>query len=64
MSKTNRIVKNMKSSYERDSRETFRLVVREKFPAKTFDTVSAALTNKSNEINISSTRERSNGYVN
>ena len=38
-------VKNMKSSYERDSRETFRLVVREKFPAKTFDTVSAALTN-------------------
>ena len=35
----------MKSSYERDSRETFRLVVREKFPAKTFDTVSAALTN-------------------
>ena len=46
MSKTNRIVKNMKSSYERDSRETFRLVVREKFPAKTFDTVSAALTNK------------------
>lgn len=38
-------VKNMKSAYERDSRETFRLVVREKFPAKTFDTVSAALTN-------------------
>jgi hypothetical protein len=38
-------VKNMKSTYERDSRETFRLVVREKYPAKTFDTVSAALTN-------------------
>jgi hypothetical protein len=38
-------IKNMKSSYQKESRETFRLVVREKFPAKTYDTVSAALTN-------------------
>lgn len=38
-------VKNMKHAYERNSRERFNLVVREKFPAKTYDTVSAALTN-------------------
>ena len=38
-------IKNLKHVYERNSRETFRLVVREKFPAKTFDTVSSALTN-------------------
>ena len=38
-------VRNLKNTYERNSREQFRLVVREKFPAKTYDTVSAALTN-------------------
>ena len=38
-------IKNMKHTYERNSRERFNLVVREKFPAKTYDTVSAALTN-------------------
>ena len=38
-------VKNMKSKYKKQAREQFRLVVREKFPAKTYDTVSAALTN-------------------
>jgi len=38
-------VKNLKSAYERNSRERFNLVVREKFPAKTYSTVSAALTN-------------------
>ncbi len=38
-------IKNMKHAYERNSRERFNLVVREKFPAKTYDTVSAALTN-------------------
>ncbi len=37
-------IKNLKSKYNSKSRETFRLVVREKFPAKTYDTVSAALT--------------------
>ena len=39
-------VKNMKSTYKKNSRERFRLVVREKFPAKTYDTVSAALTQR------------------
>tara|TARA_R110000824_G_scaffold270366_3_gene458817 strand:- start:1580 stop:2755 length:1176 start_codon:yes stop_codon:yes gene_type:complete len=38
-------IKNMKTNYQQASREQFRLVVREKFPAKTYDTVSAALTN-------------------
>ena len=37
-------IKNMKSKYPAKSRETFRLVVREKFPAKSYDTVSSALT--------------------